>query len=99
VGHHGLVTDLLERELDADAHALVYACGPAAMLEGVRALCARLQVPAQLALEAPMACGFGACYGCAVGVRGGRYVRVCVDGPVLDAHELERVDEHAGAPA
>ena len=99
VGHHGLVTDLLERELDADAHALVYACGPAAMLEGVRALCARLQVPAQLALEAPMACGFGACYGCVVGVRGGRYVRVCVDGPVLDAHELERVDEHAGAPA
>jgi len=99
VGHHGLVTDLLESEVDEDAHAVVYACGPAPMLEGVRALCARRGVPAQLALEAPMACGFGACYGCVVRVRGERYARVCVEGPVLDAAELERVDEHAGAPA
>jgi NAD(P)H-flavin reductase len=99
VGHHGRVTDLLERELDEDAGVLVYACGPAAMLEGVRALCARRGVPAQLALEAPMACGFGACYGCVVPARGGRYLRVCVDGPVLDAELLECVDEHAGSPA
>ena len=38
-----------------------------------------------------MACGFGACYGCAVPRRGGGYLRVCVDGPVIDAGELERV--------
>jgi hypothetical protein len=56
-------------------------------------------VPAQLALEAPMACGFGACYGCAVARRGGGYLRVCVDGPVIDGGELEHVDPHAGAPA
>ena len=61
VGHHGLVTDLLAAELDRDAHAVVYACGPAPMLEAVRALCAARAVPAQLALEAGMACGFGAC--------------------------------------
>ena len=59
--------------------------GRGAMLEGVRALCARLEVPAQLALEAPMACGFGACFGCVVPARDGRYLRVCVDGPVIDA--------------
>lgn len=99
VGHHGLVTDLLERELDADAHAVVYACGPAPMLEGVRALCERRAVPAQLALEAGMACGFGACFGCVVPRRGGGYLRVCVDGPVVDAAELDHVDAHAGAPA
>ena len=40
VGHHGLVTDLLDDELDRDAHAEVYACGPPAMLEAVRAICA-----------------------------------------------------------
>jgi NAD(P)H-flavin reductase len=98
-GRHGLVTDLLGEELDRDAHATVYACGPARMLEAVRAICAAREVPAQLALEAGMACGFGACYGCVVPRRGGGYLRVCVDGPVIDATELDAVDEHAGAPA
>ncbi len=99
VGHHGLVTELLAAELDRDPHAVVYACGPAGMLEGVRALCERRATPAQLALEAGMACGFGACFGCVVPRRGGGYLRVCVDGPVIDAAELEHVDAHAGAPA
>ncbi|MCW3068168.1 MAG: Dihydroorotate dehydrogenase, electron transfer subunit, iron-sulfur cluster binding domain protein [Solirubrobacterales bacterium] len=98
-GHHGLVTDLLEEEIRHDSHAVVYACGPAGMLEGVRAVCARAEVPAQLALEAGMACGFGACFGCVVPRRGGGYLRVCVDGPVIDAAVLEHVEEHAGAPA
>jgi NAD(P)H-flavin reductase len=95
VGHHGLVTELLDSELDRDARAVVYACGPPPMLEAVRALCERRQAPAQLALESSMACGFGACFGCVVPTRSG-YARVCVDGPVLDAAELERVDD-AGA--
>jgi NAD(P)H-flavin reductase len=87
-GHHGLVTDLLAAELGHDAHATVYACGPPPMLEAVRALCAELGVPAQLAMESGMACGFGACFGCVVPTRHG-YVRLCVDGPVLDAADLE----------
>jgi dihydroorotate dehydrogenase electron transfer subunit len=99
VGHHGLVTDLLNEELDRDPQASVYSCGPAGMLEGVRAICEQRDVPAQLALEAGMACGFGACYGCVVPKRGGGYLRVCVDGPVIDADELDHVDAHAGAPA
>jgi dihydroorotate dehydrogenase electron transfer subunit len=95
VGHHGLVTDLLAAALDDDPEATVYACGPPAMLEAVRALCAERDVPAQLALEAGMACGFGACYGCVVPVREGGYVRLCVDGPVLDAGRIDRVPAHA----
>jgi NAD(P)H-flavin reductase len=91
VGHHGLVTELLAAQLARDRHAVVYSCGPPAMLEAVRTLCAEHGVPAQLALEAGMACGFGACYGCVVPVREGGYVRICVDGPVLDADQLERV--------
>ncbi len=94
-GHHGLVTELLAAELQRDPHAVVYACGPPAMLEGVRAMCAHSATPAQLALEAGMACGFGACYGCVVPRRGGGYLRVCVDGPVIDATELECVEDHA----
>lgn len=98
-GHHGLVTDLLEGDLARDPHAVVYACGPPAMLERVRALCAERGTPAQLALEAGMACGFGACFGCVVPRRGGGYLRVCLDGPVVDAAALERVEDPAGAGA
>jgi len=65
-------------ELLPDEPHDVLACGPEPMLEAVRAL-----VPsAQLAWEAPMACGYGACYGCVV-ERDGHYVRLCVEGPVL----------------
>ena len=88
VGQHGLVTELLRAELGAGVE--VYACGPPPMLEAVRALCAEHDVPAQLALESGMACGFGACFGCVVPTREG-YVRLCVDGPVLDAADLTEV--------
>ena len=88
VGHHGLVTELLSEEVDDSC--VVYACGPPPMLEAVRALCDAEGVPAQLALESGMACGFGACFGCVVPTRNG-YVRLCVDGPVLDAADLELV--------
>jgi len=63
--------------LPADGWGLL-ACGPEPMLEAL----VRLQPSAQLAWEAPMACGFGACYGCAVEI-GGEWRRLCVDGPVL----------------
>jgi dihydroorotate dehydrogenase electron transfer subunit len=58
----------------------VLACGPEPMLEAVRALAP----DAQLAWEAPMACGYGACYGCAVEIEG-ELKRLCVEGPVLAA--------------
>jgi NAD(P)H-flavin reductase len=61
----------------------VLACGPEPMLHAV----ARLAPDAQLAWEAPMACGYGACYGCAVEI-GGSLRRLCVDGPVLAAADV-----------
>jgi NAD(P)H-flavin reductase len=99
VGHHGLVTDLLVERLESAAdRPEVYACGPPAMLEAVRTICAEHEVPAQLALESGMACGFGACFGCVVPTREG-YVRLCLEGPVLDAALLGDVAEHrSGLP-
>jgi dihydroorotate dehydrogenase electron transfer subunit len=88
VGRQALVTELLAAELEADPRVTVYACGPPPMLEAVRALCAEREVHAQLAMESGMACGFGACFGCVVPTVEG-YVRLCVDGPVLDAATLE----------
>jgi NAD(P)H-flavin reductase len=69
-----LVTQLIPDGMD------VLACGPEPMLEAVRAV----SPDAQLASEAPMACGYGACYGCAVEI-GGELKRLCVEGPVLCA--------------
>jgi dihydroorotate dehydrogenase electron transfer subunit len=84
-GHQGYVTDLLSAMLVGDdaASAVVYSCGPPAMLEAVRELCADRGVPCELALESPMGCGYGACFGCAVPTPDGGYLRLCVDGPVL----------------
>ncbi|HXD57271.1 MAG TPA: dihydroorotate dehydrogenase electron transfer subunit [Thermoleophilaceae bacterium] len=97
VGREALVTELLREELDLSTvncqPSTVYACGPPQMLEAVRALCAERDVPAQLALESGMACGFGACFGCVVPTKNG-YVRLCVDGPVLDAADLQVVEAH-----
>ena len=89
-GHRGYVTDLLSVLLagDAAAGAAVYACGPPAMLETVRDLCGEREVPAELAMEAPMACGFGSCFGCAVPLADGGYMRLCVDGPVVRADSV-----------
>jgi dihydroorotate dehydrogenase electron transfer subunit len=87
-GHHGFVTELLEDELVRGGNPIVYACGPPAMLEAVRAICAARDVPAELALEEAMACGFGACFGCVVATHDG-YRRICVDGPVVPAADLE----------
>jgi NAD(P)H-flavin reductase len=69
-----LVTDCVMDGLD------VLACGPEPMLEALADRCPG----AQLAWEAPMACGYGACYGCAVRIDG-ELKRLCVEGPVLVA--------------
>ncbi len=89
-GHQGYVTDLLAVLIEGDdsGGAVIYACGPPAMLEAVRVLCGDRGVAAELAMEAPMACGFGACFGCVVPLRDGGYARLCVDGPVIRADEV-----------
>ena len=76
------VTEPLAAVLDPTA--TVYACGPDPMLHAVARMCAEHRVDCRLAMEAPMACGFGACYGCAVRIDG-ELKRLCVEGPVLEA--------------
>jgi dihydroorotate dehydrogenase electron transfer subunit len=90
-GHRGYVTDLLSLMLEGDdaGTATVYACGPPAMLEAVRLICREREVACELAMEAPMGCGFGACFGCAVPLAGGGYMRLCLEGPVVRGDEIE----------
>ena len=80
-----LVTEPLARLLPRDC--TVYACGPDRMLHAVAAMCAEHETPCLLAMEAAMACGFGACYGCAVEIDG-EWKRLCIEGPVVEASRV-----------
>jgi NAD(P)H-flavin reductase len=93
LGERGYVTDLLAAMLKGDdaGSAVVYCCGPPAMLEAVRAMCAKRGVAVELAMESPMACGYGACFGCAIPRPDGSYMRLCVDGPVVRGEEIAEV--------
>ncbi len=86
LGRHGLITDLLPAHLPNLGK--VYACGPHPMMAAVAALCASAQVDCEVSLEAHMACGLGACLGCAAPGADGRYKHVCKHGPVFKAAEV-----------
>lgn len=89
-GSPARVTDLLAVVLAGDdaGRSAVYSCGPPGMLEAVRQMCAERGVAVELALESPMACGYGACFGCAVPRRDGGYLRLCIEGPVVRGDEI-----------
>jgi len=87
-GTKGLVTDLLEEQSDEDTGQIViYACGPEPMLKTVTEFAASNKIPCWLSLEKRMACGLGACLGCAVKTKSG-YQRVCKEGPIFEAQEI-----------
>ena len=93
LGHHGLVTELLEQELAATTDRVrVLCCGPEPMMERVAEICNRAGAACEVSLETPMACGIGICFSCVARVRqasgGWDYKRTCVDGPVFDAEKL-----------
>ena len=101
IGKKGLVTDLLKKELLKKGNHIVYACGPKGMLKEVAGIAEKADVPCYVSLDNAMACGIGACLGCAVKIRNqesevrsqksktfGPYKMVCSDGPVFDAREI-----------
>jgi len=94
-GTRGFVTSPLESYLQArrGQRLMIYACGPDPMLHATSALAERFDVPAQVSLESPMACGFGICVGCAVAVKadcaeGFVYKKVCTDGPIFWSRDI-----------
>ncbi len=94
LGHRGLVTDLLSEVLASrTGPCRIVCCGPEVMMEAVAKLAAAQEVPCQVSLETPMACGIGICFTCVAKVRDARgqwdYKRTCVEGPVFDATTIE----------
>lgn len=106
-GHHGLVTDLLRQVLGEDRGqesgvrsqrtrangTRIVCCGPEPMMEAVAKIAAAENIPCQVSLETPMACGIGICFSCVAKVRTSEkewdYKRTCVEGPVFDAATIE----------
>ncbi len=96
-GHRGRVTALLEERLLATAADVVLTCGPNAMMRAVVAIARQHSRPTFVSVEGEMACGIGACLGCAVPIHGEqagrfagrRFAYACVDGPVFAADEIE----------
>ena len=90
-GHKGLITDLLKKVLRVTCdlrRVTLYACGPKPMLREIARISSGLHIPAYASLEENMACGVGACLGCAVRTKSG-YKRVCKDGPVFALGEIK----------
>lgn len=92
LGAKGVVTDLLQTRLEEGFCSLICACGPTIMLEKIASLARQYGVPCEVSLEQRMACGVGACLGCACRLRSenGReyYGHVCKNGPVFRAEEV-----------
>ena len=90
LGRHGFVDGQVREILDKEkSFTAILACGPAPMLNSVARAAAEYGVPCQVSLEERMACGVGACLGCAVKMRDGTMKHVCKDGPVFDAGEVD----------
>jgi dihydroorotate dehydrogenase electron transfer subunit len=93
-GFHGLVTELFEKHLSGISRnhpPIVYASGPMPMLSAVAELAKKHSFNCWVSTEAKMACGIGACMGCAIKVKAAgswKYVRCCREGPVFSSAEV-----------
>ncbi|TAN61851.1 dihydroorotate dehydrogenase electron transfer subunit [bacterium] len=96
-GFKGYVSELLKDELNAIRYPLsaIYACGPTPMLKEISRISQEYDIPAQISLEAHMACGIGACMGCVIKTARNalrateyEYKRVCKEGPVFEASRV-----------
>ena len=89
-GDQCLLTDPLTTAVEALVPDMLYACGPHGMLQCIAQIVKKYHVPCQLSIETMMACGLGACLGCAVEShrKSGHYLHVCMNGPVFNAADL-----------
>ncbi len=88
-GEMARVTGPLARALTREPPDMIYACGPMPMLRAVAAAAAAANIPCQVSIETRMACGIGACLGCAVPAsEKGTYRHACTHGPVFDSRDL-----------
>ena len=86
-GEKGFLTNPLEAAIQENCPDMIYACGPMGMLACVAGIAEKYETSCQVSIETVMACGMGACLGCAVKEKtsDAQYLHACLDGPVFDA--------------
>lgn len=93
-GYHGTVTELFLNHIDSftDNDSIIFCCGPDPMMTEVAEIVKKYSIPCQVSMEERMACGVGACLGCAVRIKSHgnhpHYMTVCKDGPVFDVNDI-----------
>ncbi|MEW5910346.1 MAG: dihydroorotate dehydrogenase electron transfer subunit [Thermodesulfobacteriota bacterium] len=94
-----LVSQPVEIAAEENPPDLIFSCGPKGMLDCVARMAERLDIACQVSIETDMACGIGACMGCAVnGSEKDRYFHVCTDGPVFDSRRLDWESKTCSTP-
>jgi dihydroorotate dehydrogenase electron transfer subunit len=92
--HRGFVTELIQPVVEKSVWPCrIVCCGPERMMEATSEIARKLNVPCQISLESPMACGIGACFSCVTKIRdasgGWDYRRTCIEGPVFEAENVQ----------
>jgi len=88
-GEKALATELVNELCQKQKMDYIFACGPKAMLKRLAELSEEYKIPGYLLYEERMACGIGACLGCAVPDKNGGYLKACEEGPVFGFDEIE----------
>ncbi|MBC2695234.1 MAG: dihydroorotate dehydrogenase electron transfer subunit [Desulfobacteraceae bacterium] len=93
-GKKGFVTDILETSIKENHPDIIYGCGPTAMLKALALISEMHSIPCRVSIETIMACGIGACLGCAVESKKTpeKYLHTCLNGPVFDTKEIKFVN-------
>jgi len=91
LGEKALVTEIVKNKLTNTRPDMIFACGPSPMMKAVAGIAEKENISCQVSLETMMACGMGACLGCAVEKKesSDKYLHTCLDGPVFDAAILK----------
>ena len=90
VGHKGFVTDLLKNSIESgNKIERIYTCGPKPMMKIVAETAVSNGIDCQVSMEERMGCGVGACVTCTCTLKDGSRKRVCKDGPIFNASEVD----------
>lgn len=90
-GYRGLVTNVIKEDVNTIRFDMIYGCGPLPMLKSLQKIALELEIPCEISVEERMACGVGACLGCAIKLVDGdtwTYGHVCKNGPVFSVDKL-----------
>ncbi len=89
LGKKGSIVNFIKDEIKNYAPYVIYACGPAIVLQKISEIASSYGIKTQIAMEKEMACSIGVCRGCAIELKNGKNATVCKDGPVFCGEDIK----------